>query len=293
MADGIEGVRALLVGKPRPVGWDERRARMEEVCSVDGPPPGVTFEAIEVAGRPAEWSFARDSRADRAVLFLHGGGYCSGSIVSHRRMAGGIARAARVRTLALGFRLAPEHPFPAALEDALAAWNWLRGQGFAAQHIALAGDSAGGGLSLAVMLSLRARGEALPGCGWLISPWTDLTMSGASLADRDAVDPLIHEGYLDSLATAYLGGHDPRDPLVSPLFADLTGLPPLMISVGSDETLLDDSLRLARAAAVAHVDVALHVYPRMIHAFPLWEARLAEGRAALAEAGAFVARWLG
>jgi acetyl esterase/lipase len=129
MADGIEGVRALLVGKPRPVGWDERRARMEEVCSVDGPPPGVTFEAIEVAGRPAEWSFARDSRADRAVLFLHGGGYCSGSIVSHRRMAGGIARAARVRTLALGFRLAPEHPFPAALEDALAAWDWLRGKG--------------------------------------------------------------------------------------------------------------------------------------------------------------------
>ena len=293
MADGIEGVRALLGGKPRPIGWDERRARMDEVCAIDGPPPGVTFQPLTVADRQAEWSFAADARPDRAVLFLHGGGYCSGSLVSHRRMAGGIARAARARTLALGFRLAPEHPYPAALEDALVAWDWLRGQGFAAQHIALAGDSAGGGLSLAVMLSLRARGEALPGCAWLVSPWTDLTMSGESLVDRDTVDPLIHAGYLGDLAAAYLGGHDPHDPSVSPLFADLTGLPPLMISVGSDETLLDDSLRLARAAAVAHVDVALHVYPRMIHAFPLWEARLAEGRAALAEAGAFVEKWLG
>ncbi len=293
MAEGIEGVRALLGGRPRPVGWEQRRARMDEVCSVDGPPPGITFQPLTVAGCPAEWSFAPDARPDRAILFLHGGGYCSGSLASHRRMAGGIARAAQARTLALAYRLAPENCYPAALDDALAAWDWLLEQGYRPDQIALAGDSAGGGLSLAVMLSLRARGAALPGCAWLVSPWTDLTMSGASLADRDAVDPLIHEGYLASLAAAYLAGHDPRDPLVSPLFADLAGLPPLLISVGSDETLLDDSLRLARAAALAHVDVALHVFPRMIHAFPLWEARLPEGRQALAEAGDFVAARLG
>ncbi len=265
---------------------------MDEVCSVDGPPPGVTFAPLTVAGCPAEWSFAAAARPDRAILFLHGGGYCSGSLLSHRRMAGGIARAAQARTLALGSGWPRSTPIRRRSRMGSPPGTGC-GAGLRPQQIALAGDSAGGGLSLAVMLALRARGAALPACAWLVSPWTDLTMSGASLADRDAVDPLIHAGYLDSLATAYLAGQDARDPLVSPLFADLAGLPPLLISVGSDETLLDDSLRLARAAALAHVDVALHVFPRMIHAFPLWEARLAEGRQALAEAGAFIAARLG
>jgi acetyl esterase/lipase len=293
MTDEIDAIRQMLSSAPRPIGWPARRARMEEVCSFTGLPEGVTFTPLTVAGCPAEWSQAPGGRDDRAVLFLHGGGYCSGSIISHRTMAGGIANAAGLRVLALGFRLAPEHPYPAALDDALAAWDWLIAQGFAPDRLALAGDSAGGGLSLAVMQRLRARGSALPGAAVLFSPWTDLTMSGASMTDADAVDPLIHRAYLEGLAEAYLNGHDPRDPLVSPLFADLSGLPPILIGVGSDETLLDDSLRLARALAFAHVPVTLTVYPRMIHAFPLWAARLAEGRRALAEAGAFLQGRLG
>ncbi len=292
MAD-IDSLRALLQSKARPTDWAERRARMDEVCTADGLPEGVTFSTVMVAGRPAEWSSGPESRQDRVVLYLHGGGYCSGSIASHRTVAGGIARAARLRTLALGFRLAPEHPYPAALEDALGAWGWLRGQGIAAERICVAGDSAGGGLSLALAMTLRARGETLPGCLWLLSPWTDLTMSGESITDEDAVDPLIHKGYLESLAGAYLAGHDPRDPMVSPLFGEMAGLPPALIQVGSDETLLDDSFRLARKMGVAHVAVTLQVYPRMIHAFPVWQKRLAEGRRAIAQAAAFLEERLG
>jgi epsilon-lactone hydrolase len=293
MAHEIDAIRQMLSSAPRPVGWPARRARMDQVCAVDGLPDGVTFDPLTVAGCPAEWSNVPGGREDRAVLFLHGGGYCSGSIVSHRTMAGGIARAAGLRVLALGYRLAPEHPFPAALDDALAAWDWLIAQGLAPGRFALAGDSAGGGLALAMMQRLRARGQALPGAAVLFSPWTDLTMTGASMIDADPEDPLIHRGYLQGLAEAYLAGHDPRDPLVSPLFADLSGFPPVFIGAGSDETLLDDSTRLARALAVAQVSVTLSVYPWMIHAFPLWAAQLTEGRRALAEAGAFLQGRLG
>ncbi len=203
-------------------------------------------------------------------------------------MAAGIGHAAGMRVLALGYRLAPEHPFPAALDDALSAWHFLRREGFAAQRIAIGGDSAGGGLTLACMLRLRDAGEALPGCAWLVSPWADLSMSGASMVDRDAVDPLIHRTYLENLAQAYLAGHDPGDPLVSPLFADLAGLPPVLIQVGSAETLLDDAVRLARALGAADVPVRLEVWPQMIHAWVLWSARLADGRRANEAAGAFL-----
>ncbi|PZR00003.1 MAG: alpha/beta hydrolase [Cereibacter sphaeroides] len=293
MPDEINALRAIFSSKPRPVDWAERRARMDEVCSIDAPPSDVVFTPLTVAGCPAEWSETAVGSKDRAVLYLHGGGYCSGSLKSHRTIAGGIAKAAGLRALALAFRLAPENPYPAALEDALGAWNWLIAQGLAPENIAVAGDSAGGGLSLALMLRLREAGQPLPGAAWLISPWTDLTMSGASITEEDAVDPLIHGPYLRGLAEAYLAGHDPEDPLVSPLFARLQGLPPVLIQIGSDETLLDDSLRLARALGPAHVPVTLQVYPRMIHAFPIWAARLAEGRRALADAAGFLGDRLG
>ena len=154
-----------------------------------------------------------------------------------------------MRTLAVGYRLAPEHPFPAAFDDALTAWRLLRKQGIAAAHIAVGGDSAGGGLTVALINRLRAAKEELPGCAWLVSPWTDLTMSGATLATKDAVDPLIHKGYLVELANAYLpAAMDRKDPRVSVLYADLSGLPPTLIQVGSDETLLDDATRLTAAA---------------------------------------------
>ena len=286
---GIATIRALLASKPRPVGWAARRQRLDDIGSVWPVAADVTLAPVDVNGIAGEWSTVPGSDSSRVLLFLHGGGYCSGSIISHRRMVSEAGRAAGVRTLAVAYRLAPENPFPAALDDALTAWHFLRTHGIAAEHIAIGGDSAGGGLSLAVALKLRDVKEQLPACLWLVSPWTDLTMSGSTLVTKDAVDPLIHKGYLCELADAYLGrAADRKDPSVSPLFADLTGMPPMLIQVGSAETLLDDSLRLAAAAGQTDVRVSLEIWPHMIHAWQLWNARLQPGREALGSAGNFM-----
>jgi epsilon-lactone hydrolase len=236
-----------------------------------------------------EWSLAPGSDPLRVLLFFHGGGYCSGSIVSHRRMVTEAGRAARMRTLAIDYRRAPEHPYPAAHDDATAAWRFLRSQGIAADSIAVGGDSAGGNLTLSLIHRLRAAGEALPACAWLVSPWSDLTMSGATLETKDTVDPIIHKTYLDELADAYVPPLiDRRDPLISPLFASLRGFPPVLIQVGSAETLLSDATRLAEAAGSADVEVTLEIWPHMIHAWPVWNAGLEDGRRALAKAGEFI-----
>ena len=285
----LAAIRTLLGSKPRPVGWAARRQRLDEIGAVWPVASDVTLTAVDINGIPGEWSTVPGSNSSRVLLFLHGGGYCSGSIISHRRMVSEAGRAAGVRTLAIGYRLAPENPFPAAFDDAVTAWHFLRRQGIAAQHIAMGGDSAGGGLSLAVALKLHDVNEELPACLWLVSPWTDLTMSGSTLITKDAVDPLIHKGYLRELADAYLGGDaDRKDPRVSPLFANLVGMPPLLIQVGSAEILLDDSVRLAAAAGEADVPVTLEIWPQMIHAWHLWNARLESGRRALGNAGSFM-----
>jgi epsilon-lactone hydrolase len=289
----IDAVRTLLTSKPRPVGWAERRRRIDEVGSVWSVADDVELEPVDVDGIGGEWSIVAGSDPSRVLLFFHGGGYCSGSIRSHRRMVTEAGRAAGLRTLAVEYRLAPEHPFPAAFDDALTAWRWLRKRGIAAAHIAVGGDSAGGGLTVGLLNRLRYGEQELPGCAWLVSPWTDLTMSGATLASKDAVDPLIHKSYLEELADAYLpAGMDRKDPRVSVLYADLRGLPPMLIQVGSAETLLDDSARFAAAAGAADVPVTLEIWPHMIHAWPMWNARLEAGRRALASAGAFIRRHL-
>ena len=289
----IDAVRALLTAKPRPVGWAERRARLDEVGSVWPVADDVTLEAVDLGGVPGEFSIVPGSDASRVLMFFHGGGYCSGSILSHRRLVTEAGRAAGARTLAVGYRLAPEHPFPAAIDDALSAWRYLGSHGIAAAQIAVGGDSAGGGLTLALIMSLRDARQELPGCTWLVSPWTDLTMSGETLATKDAVDPIIHKPYLGELADAYLpAGMDRKDPRVSALYADLRGLPPVLIQVGSSETLLADSTRLAAAAGAAEVPVTLEIWPHMIHAWPMWNAHLEPGRQALASAGAFIRRHL-
>ncbi|MEF3365749.1 alpha/beta hydrolase [Methylocystis sp. 9N] len=286
---GVNEIRALLGAKPRPQGWAARRARIEEVGAVWPAAPDISLEQAALDGVAAEWSLAPESDPSRAILFFHGGGYCSGSILSHRRMASEAGRAAGARALAVAYRLAPEHPFPAAYEDALAAWRFLRAQGYAANKIAVGGDSAGGGLTLALLMRLRDLQEALPACAWLVSPWTDLTLSGETLTTKDAADPLLHRPYLEELAQAYVpAGVDRKDPRVSPLFGAFGGLPPLLIQVGSEETLLADSTRLAAAAGAAEVSVTLEIWPRMIHAWHLWNARLPEARRALAQTGAFV-----
>jgi monoterpene epsilon-lactone hydrolase len=285
----IEAICALLSSKPRPVGWLERRKRLDDVGSVWPVAEDVKLVAVDVNGLPGEWSIAPGSDPSRVLMFFHGGGYCSGSIVSHRRLVTEAGRAAGVRTLAIGYRLAPEHPFPAAYEDALTAWRFLRDHNVPATHIALGGDSAGAGLTVALIGRLRHAHEELPGCAWLISPWTDLTMCGSTVFTKDAVDPLIHDQYLNELADAYLPARmDRKDPRVSPLYADLNGFPPTLIQVGSAETLLDDATRFAAVAGAADVRVTLEIWPHMIHAWALWNAHLEQGRRALASAGAFI-----
>ena len=289
----IDAIRALLSSRPRPLGWTERRRRLDEIGSYWPAADDAEFEAVDVDGVPGEWSIVRGKDVSRALLYLHGGGYCSGSIVSHRRMVTEAGRAAGVRTLAIGYRLAPEHPFPAALDDALTAWRFLRDHGITAAHIAIGGDSAGGGLTVALVNRLREGKEELPGCMWLVSPWTDLTLSGATLVTNDAADPIIHRSYLVELADAYVpAGMARTDPRISVLYADLKGLPPMLVQVGSAETLLDDSTRLAAAAGAAAVPVTLEIWPHMIHAWHLWNAHLEPGRRALASAGAFIRRHL-
>jgi monoterpene epsilon-lactone hydrolase len=289
----IDAVRALLVEKPRPVGWQERRQRLDEVGAVWPVADDVKLASVDIDGLHGEWSIVSGSDQNRVLLYFHGGGYCAGSAVSHRRMVTEAGRAGAVRTLAIDYRLAPEHPFPAALGDATKAWHFLRQQGIEAKHIVVGGDSAGSGIALALWQTLRDSGEPLPGCLWLISPWADMTLTSASLETKDAVDALIHKPYLAELVEAYVpAGMDTRNPLLSPLFADFKGSPPMLIQVGSAETLLDDAVGLAGAAGAADVAVTLEIWPHMIHAWQLWNARLEPGRRALASAGAFMRRHL-
>jgi len=285
----IEVIRVLLASKPRPVGWTERRQRIEEVGSVWPVATDVAIKPLAADGVAGEFSIVPGSDASKVLLFFHGGGYCSGSLVSHRRMVTEAGRACGARTLAIAYRLAPENPFPAALDDALGAWRFLRNSGVDAQKIVVGGDSAGGGLTLALLQHLRDAGEELPACAWIVSPWTDLTLSGATLLSKDSADPIIHKPYLEELAQAYVPfGMDRKDPRLSPLFANLRGLPPLLIQVGSEETLLDDAVRFAGAAGAAQVAANLEIWPQMIHAWPMWNAHLQAGRDALSHAGAFI-----
>ena len=258
----IDTIRALLSAKPRPVGWAERRLRLDEVGSIWPPAEDIKLQVVDLGGVDGEWSVAPGSDPGRVLLYFHGGGYCSGSIISHRRMVTEAGRSAGIRTLAVAYRLAPEHPFPAALEDAATAWRVLRALGISGNRIAVGGDSAGGNLAVALLARLRDTGEDLPACAWLVSPWVDLTQSGATLDSKDAVDPIIHKEYLDELASAFVPrGVDRGDPRVSVLHANLEGFPPLLIQVGSAETLLDDAVRLAAAAGAANVPVTLEIRP--------------------------------
>ncbi|HET7883083.1 MAG TPA: alpha/beta hydrolase [Acetobacteraceae bacterium] len=291
MADpDIAAIRSLLTGRPRPTDARERRERLDDFGRSLGTPERVALQPVGIAGVPAEWSTTPEADATRAVLYLHGGGYMAGSIVSHRHVAVEIGRAAQARTLALGYRRAPEAPYPAQLEDALAAWHYLRDQGITPGRIAVGGDSAGGNLTLALLLALRERKEPLPCCAWLISPWTDLTASGTTMQTKADVDPIIQKPYLLELAQAFCGGRNLGDPLISPRYADLGGLPPLLIQVGSDETLLDDSVTLAGRAGAAGVAVTLQIWPDMIHAFPMFFPKVAAARRATVYAGGYIQR---
>jgi acetyl esterase/lipase len=271
---------------------EEMRAGMEAATTAMPPPEDVRFEPVVAGGVPAEWARAPGAVDDRALLYLHGGGYVVGSIRTHRQLVAGISRASGAAVLSLDYRLAPEHPCPAAIEDASAAFRWLLDQGLRPPRLAIGGDSAGGGLTVAALVALRDAGTPLPAAGVCLSPWTDLSMSGASMKSKAAADPLVQSEGILRMATAYLGGRDARSPLASPLFADLQSLPPLLIQVGTAETLLDDSTRLAERARAAGVDVTLETWSDMIHVFQAFAFILPEAREAIDKIGAFLReRW--
>lgn len=240
--------------------------------------PDIRNTAVEAGGVKAEWVEAPDAAADRVIMYLHGGGYVAGSLLTHRELVGRLSRASGARALSVDYRLAPEHPFPAAIEDATAAYRWLLAQGIAPGKIVIAGDSAGGGLTIAALLAIRDAKLARPAAGVAISPWVDLEGSGESVQTRAAADPMVQGDGLKGMAKLYLGDVGPRAPLASPIYADLKGLPPLLIHVGDAEVLLDDSTRLAGRAKAAGVDVRLEVWPEMIHVWHVFAPLLPEGQ---------------
>ena len=264
--------------------------RLTDNFSFEG---AASFERVNAGGVPAEWVSAEGSAADRAVLYLHGGGYIIGSVRTHRVLMAGLSQASGARVLGLEYRLAPEHPFPAPIEDAVAAYRWLLAEGYDTAKIAVAGDSAGGGLTVSVMVQLRYLGLPMPGAAVCFSPWVDLEGVGDSMDSNAEIDPMVQREGLSFMAEVYLDGCNPRAPLAAPLYADLQGLPPTLIQVGSAETLLDDSTRLAERARAAGVDVRLDVWEDMIHVWQLFAPMLPEGREALAQAGEFIERHTG
>jgi acetyl esterase/lipase len=287
-ASEIDQVRALLAHTPDDLTRDELRAMYDGIGTGFATPPDVTLEPVEANGVPAEWSAAPGAAARRVILYLHGGGYVFGSPASHRHLAAALGRAAGTRSLALGYRLAPEHPFPAAVEDALAGYRFLLESGIAPGDIAVAGDAAGGGLTVATLVAAREAGLPQPACGLCISPWVDLEGLGASMTTKADEDPIVQKEGLLGRAEAYLAGTSPRTPLAAPLHADLRGIAPLLIHVGSCEILLDDAVRLAGAAGAAEVDVRLEVWPGMVHVWHFFHPMLTDGRRALEAAGSYI-----
>lgn len=252
------------------------------------PPADTRIDSVDVDGIPAEWLAAPGVDVDRVLLYLHGGGYVIGSIATHRGLTAALSNAANCRVLALDYRLAPEHPYPAAVEDATKAYRWLLKQGIEANKITISGDSAGGGLTLATLLSLKASGDQLPAAAVPISPWTDMEGTGESMKTKVDLDPMVEPGGLMGMAKLYMGNGDYRAPTASPLHGDYAGLPPLLIQVGALETLLDDATRVAAKAKTAGVDVTLEVWDDMIHVWHLFAPMLPEGRQAIARIGEFI-----
>ena len=255
-------------------------------------PDDITWEKVEADGVPAEWTSPTDAAPGRALVYFHGGGYATGSADLFRGLASHLARATRARVLNVDYRLGPEHRHPAAVEDAVAAYRFAVAQGHAPEHVALVGDSAGGGLVLATLLALRDAGRPLPGAAVAISPWTDLSLSGESLTTKADEDPMVRASILELMADAYVAKEDRLAPTASPLFGDVTGLPPVLIQVGSAELLLDDAKRFAEKLEAADGDVTLEVWEDMIHVWHSFADLLPEGRQAIERIGEYLEKRL-
>ncbi len=269
---------------------DDMRLEAERLTKWVRLPSNTHVESITLNSISAEWVCYGEPNNDRVVLYLHGGGYNVGSPNTHRELAAYLSLSSRARVLLPDYHLAPEHPFPKALNDATLTYRWLLTSGYSSDKIALAGDSAGGGLAIATAIDLRKKGHALPASIICISPWTDLSMSGESITSRAAIDPLLNLHIMQRMASNYLGTNDARNPLISPVYANLEGMPPLLIHVGSDEMLLDDATRLAAKAKQANVDVTIKIYPGMWHVWHLCTKRMPEAKNAIEALGTFICK---
>ncbi len=284
----IGALRVKLASRPRSDDYRQRRKDIDARGLAYGLAADVGVELVTANGVRAEWTTTPKDARDAALLYLHGGGYVIGSLDSHRHLAAEAGRAAGIAALALDYRLAPEDPFPAAVDDALAGYRFLLGRGISPGRVALAGDSAGGGLVVAAMLAIREAGLPQPGCGWCISPWVDMEAIGETMTSKAAADPTVQRAGLLDMAKMYLSSADPRSPLAAPIYGNLSGLAPLMIQVGGCETLLDDALRLAKIGGAADVRVDLQIWPEMIHVWHLFHPELNAGRQAIEAGGSYV-----
>ena len=287
LAQLVARLRATKISGAQPI--EEMRVSWDTFATAFPPAPDLSLAAVAAGGVPSEWVSAPGADAGRIVLYLHGGGYCIGNLTSCRNFAGRASRAAGARVLSVGYRLAPENPFPAALQDALASYRWLLAQGTPASRIALLGDSAGGGLALATAVSLRDANDPLPAAIVAIGPLTDLAKESPSMKERAHLDPIVtYEGSLTN-ARRYVGQNgDLKNSLASPLYAALEGLPRILILVGTHECLFDDSTRFASKAKAAQVPIELDIWEDMIHDWPLFADVLPEGRAAIEKIGRYI-----
>ena len=286
----IGAVRDFLANSQFPEDIGELRKAYDGLGEVFPPASDVTIEKVDANGVPAEWSSTPGAAKDRVIMYVHGGGYVIGSIASHRHLVTELGRAAGTRTLALDYRLAPEHPFPAAVDDALTGYRFLLSQGIKPGNIAIAGDSAGGGLVVATLLAIKDASLEQPACGFCISPWVDMEALGNSMTTQASVDPMVQKDGLLGMAMAYLNGADARSPLAAPIYADLRDIAPLLIQVGAAETLLDDATRLASAAGAVDVEVNLQIWPEMIHVWHFFHPMLGAARHAIKSAGEMISR---
>jgi acetyl esterase/lipase len=255
--------------------------------------PGKTkIQPIQIGNIAAEWISVGNAPEDYAILYLHGGAYNIGSLNTHRELAARISKVSKVKTLLIDYRLAPEHPYPASVEDAVLAYRWLIKNGYSSNNIAIAGDSAGGGLAIAALVKLRDLSEPLPAAAVCLSAWTDLKLKGESIKTHIHKDPFLTPAWLQYMAMYYVGANDLSLPQISPIYADLTMLPPLLIQVGSDEILLSDSIRLADRAREAGVDITLEIWENMWHVWHFFAGKMPEADRAINQVGNFIHKYL-
>jgi len=292
VSKGMESVIKLLknnANKEMEKRVEESRKGLDVIASITKLPKDVKIEPVDINGMAAIWISVPTSNPDNIILYLHGGGYISGSFISHQDLAMRISRAAKAKVLLIDYRLAPEDPFPAAVEDAVKSYKWLiENQKINPNKIVIAGDSAGGGLTLVTLIKLRDDNISLPAAGVCLSPWTDLTLTGESYYRNAKADPFLKYYDIAFMAHLYIGDNDPQNPYISPLYADLHGLPPILIHVGTAEIIEDDSVRFAEKAKKAGTDVKLEIFDDMIHGFQAFSAWAPEGQGAIDKIGAYI-----